>query len=82
MIPLELLHRFPFFSFMSDKELKAIATIAQELQLDAGEVLCEANTPADALYFLTTGNLPYYIVVHDRAHPRLPAGIFCRLHQS
>jgi len=63
MIPLELLHRFPFFAFMSDKELKAIATIAQELKLAAGEVLCEANTPADALYFLTKGNLPYYIVV-------------------
>ncbi len=63
MIPLELLHRFPFFSFMNDKELKAIATIAQELQLDSGDVLCEANTPADALYFLTRGNLPYYLVV-------------------
>jgi CRP/FNR family cyclic AMP-dependent transcriptional regulator len=63
MIPLELLHHFPFFSFMSDKELEAIATIAQELRLDTGDVLCEANTPADALYFLTKGNLPYYIVV-------------------
>lgn len=63
MIPLELLHRFPFFSFMNDRELKAIATIAQELQLETGDVLCEANTPADALYFLTKGNLPYYIVV-------------------
>jgi CRP-like cAMP-binding protein len=48
---------------MNDKELKAIATIAQELQLDSGDVLCEANTPADALYFLTKGNLPYYLVV-------------------
>jgi CRP-like cAMP-binding protein len=63
MIPLELLHRFQFFAFMNDKELKAIATIAQELQLDSGDVLCEANTPADALYFLTKGNLPYYLVV-------------------
>lgn len=63
MIPLELLHRFAFFSFMTDKELKAIATIAKELQLDSGDILCEANTPADALYFLTKGNLPYYLVV-------------------
>lgn len=63
MIPLELLHRFPFFSFMNEKELKAIATIAQEIQLDSGDILCEANTPANALYFLTKGNLPYYIVV-------------------
>jgi CRP/FNR family cyclic AMP-dependent transcriptional regulator len=63
MIPLELLYRFPFFSFMSDKELKAIATIAQELQLDSGNVLCEADTPANALYFLIKGSLPYYLVV-------------------
>lgn len=69
MIPLELLHRFPFFSFMSDKELKAIATIAQELQLEPGDILCEANTPADALYFLTKGNLPYYILVTSEHIP-------------
>jgi CRP-like cAMP-binding protein len=69
MIPLELLHRFPFFSFMSDKELKAIATIAQELQLEPGDILCEANTPADALYFLTKGNLPYYMVVTSEHIP-------------
>lgn len=48
---------------MNDKELKAIATIAEQLQLDAGDVLCEADTPANALYFLTKGHLPYYIAV-------------------
>ncbi|HEU0292662.1 MAG TPA: cyclic nucleotide-binding domain-containing protein [Anaerolineales bacterium] len=69
MIPLELLHRFPFFSFMSDKELKAIATIAQELQLEPGDILCEANAPADALYFLTKGNLPYYVLVTSEHIP-------------
>lgn len=69
MVSLELLHRFPFFSFMSEKELKAIAMIAQELQLDPGDVLCEANAPANALYFLTTGNLPYYIVVTSEHLP-------------
>ena len=63
MIPLELLRHFPFFSFMDDKELKAVATIAQELQFNAGDVIFEANTPADALYFLTKGHLPYYMVV-------------------
>jgi CRP-like cAMP-binding protein len=63
MISLELLHRFSFFSFMDEKELRAVTRIAQELQLKAGDVLCEANTPADALYFLTKGHLPYYMVV-------------------
>jgi CRP-like cAMP-binding protein len=69
MIPLELLHRFPFFSFMSEKELKAISTIAQDMQLNAGDVLCQANAPAEALYFLISGHLPYYIVVTSEHLP-------------
>lgn len=63
MISLERLQRFPFFAFMDDKELKAVATIAQELQFQAGDVICVANAPADALYFLTEGNIAYYMVV-------------------
>jgi CRP-like cAMP-binding protein len=63
MVPLELLRRFPFFSFMIDKELKALSTIAQDLRLNKGEVLVESNTPADALYFLIDGHMPYYMVV-------------------
>jgi len=69
MIPLQLLHHFSFFSFMDDKELRAVTKIAQELQLNAGDVLCEANAPADALYFLVKGHLPYYMVVKTEDVP-------------
>ncbi|MGE5376315.1 MAG: Crp/Fnr family transcriptional regulator [Bacteroidota bacterium] len=69
MIPFELLQRFPFFSFMNDKELKAMAMIAQELQLQPGDILFEANSPANSLYFLTQGNLPYYIAVTSENMP-------------
>ena len=69
MISLELLNRFSFFSFMDEKELRAVTRIAQELQLNAGDVLCEANTPANALYFLTKGHLPYYMVVKTEHMP-------------
>jgi CRP-like cAMP-binding protein len=69
MISIELLERFSFFSFMDEKELRAVTRIAQELQLKAGDVLCEANTPADALYFLTKGHLPYYMVVKTEHLP-------------
>lgn len=69
MISPELLHRFSFFSFMDEKELRAVTRIAQELQLKSGDVLCEANTPADALYFLTKGHLPYYMVVKTEHIP-------------
>jgi CRP-like cAMP-binding protein len=69
MIPVELLQRYPFFSFLDDKEKKAIAMIAHEVQLESGEVLFETGQPADALYFLTQGNLPYYIVVTSEHIP-------------
>ena len=69
MISLELLQRFPFFSFMDEKELRALAMIAQEIKLEPGDVLVEANTPADALYFVIKGNLPYYMVVTSEHIP-------------
>lgn len=63
MVSPELLRRFRFFSFMDDKELKAVFTIAHVLHLKPGDVLVESNTPADALYFLIEGHLPYYMIV-------------------
>lgn len=63
MVSFELLRRFPFFSFLDDKELKAVATIAQELNPKANDVLIESDKPADALFFLIEGHLPYYMIV-------------------
>ena len=69
MIPVELLQRFPFFSFMNDKQMKAMAMIAQEIQLQPGDIVFETNHPADAFYFLTQGSLPYYIAVTSEHMP-------------
>ncbi len=69
MVPVELLRRFPFFSFMDDKELKAVALIAQDLHLTTGHVLVEADKPADALFFLIDGNLSYHMVVTSENIP-------------
>lgn len=69
MIALERLQHLPFFAFMNEKQLKAVATIAQELQFNAGEEICEAHTPSNALYFLTQGSLLYYMVVRSEYQP-------------
>lgn len=69
MIALERLQRFPFFAFMEEKQLKAVATIAQELQFNEGDVICEAHAPSDALFFLTHGSLLYYMVVLSENQP-------------
>jgi len=69
MVSLELLRRFSFFSFMDDKELKAVATIAQELLPKANDVLIESGKPANALFLLIEGHLPYYMVVTTEHMP-------------
>ena len=63
MISLALLKQFSFFSFLDDRESQAISLISRELQLQPGDILFEADSPADALYFLIEGNLPYSIEV-------------------
>lgn len=69
MIGLERLRNLPFFAFMDEKQLNAVATIAQEQQFSPGEDICEAHTPSDGLYFLTEGSLLYYMVVRSPYQP-------------
>jgi CRP-like cAMP-binding protein len=69
MIALERLQRFPFFAFMEEKQLKAVASIAQEMQFNAGDEICEAHTPSNALHFLIEGSLLYYMVVISEYQP-------------
>ena len=69
MISLEHLQRLPFFAFMDDEQLRAVASISQELSFQAGDEICEAHTPSDALYFLIQGSLLYYMVVVSEYQP-------------
>jgi CRP-like cAMP-binding protein len=69
MIALEHLRNLPFFDFMDEKQLNAVATIAREQQFNPGENICEAHTPSDALYFLSEGSLLYYMVVRSPYQP-------------
>jgi len=68
MISPELLRRFPFFNFMDDKQLKAVAMIAEEKSYDNGEDVVAHDTPASKLFFLIEGTASYYYIVtieHD-----------------
>jgi CRP-like cAMP-binding protein len=66
MISPELLRRYPFFGFLSDGELKAIAMIAQEVEHEDGEQIIKPGQPADFLYFLMAGNCSNYFIVDER----------------
>ncbi len=68
MISPELLRRFPFFNFMDDKQLKAVAMIAEEKTYTNEDVVAN-NTPASKLFFLVEGTASYYYVVTTEHDP-------------
>ncbi len=69
MISPELLRRFPFFNFMNDAQLKAVAMIAEEKAYSSGEEIVANNTPASKLYFLVDGSASYYYIVTSEHDP-------------
>jgi voltage-gated potassium channel len=69
MISPELLRRFPFFNFMNDSQLKAVAMIAEEKEYQIGNTIVDANTPASFLFFLIDGSAAYYYIVTTEHDP-------------
>lgn len=69
MISPELLRRFPFFNFMNDAQLKAVAMIAEEKEYQIGNTIFDANTPASSLFFLIEGSAAYYYIVTTEHDP-------------
>jgi len=69
MISPELLRRFPFFGFMDDKQLKAVAMVAEEKSYDHEDEIVAYNSPAEKLYFLVEGTASYYYVVTSEHDP-------------
>jgi CRP-like cAMP-binding protein len=69
MISPELLRRFPFFNFMDDKQLKAVAMIAEEKSYEDGIEIVENNSPAKKLFFLVEGTASYYYIVTSEHDP-------------
>ncbi len=69
MISPELLRRFPFFNFMDDKQLKAVAMIADEKTYHDGDDVVTHDTPASELFFLIEGTASYYYIVTSEHDP-------------
>jgi CRP-like cAMP-binding protein len=60
MISVELLRRYPFFGKLGYEQLKELAMIASEIELQDGQVVIEEGKPADALFFLLEGSVALY----------------------
>jgi CRP-like cAMP-binding protein len=71
MISVELLRRYPFFGKLGYEQLKALAMIAEEIELKDGQVVIEEGKVADALYFLVDGSVALY---HPVGSAQTPSG--------
>lgn len=69
MISPELLRRFPFFNFMDDTQLKAVAMISEETTYEKDKLLVEAGKPANQFYFLIEGSVAYFYHVTTEHDP-------------
>lgn len=69
MISPELLRRYPFFGFLNDQQLKAVAMIAEEETVGQGTVVVREGDKAMALYFLMTGGLDLFYTVSEEFKP-------------
>jgi CRP/FNR family transcriptional regulator, cyclic AMP receptor protein len=57
MVSPELLRRYPFFASLVEKQLEAIAMIAQEKQYPKGALLVKENNEATCLALLIEGDI-------------------------
>ena len=70
MISPELLRRYPFFSQLTDRNLKAIAMISEEYEVKAGSILFEEKQPAESFYFLIDGSIDLIYTVEEGVKPK------------
>jgi CRP-like cAMP-binding protein len=71
MISTEFLKRYDFFGRMDEGQLKAIANIAEEQNVDQGTTLFEEKQPANTFYFLIEGYIDLYERTFDTFYPKI-----------
>jgi CRP-like cAMP-binding protein len=75
MISPEVLRRYPFFGFLDENGLKAVAMIADEVSFKDGEEILTVRQKAEFLYFMVSGNGSNYFIVDEReGYKKLYAG--------
>jgi CRP-like cAMP-binding protein len=62
MISPELLRRYPFFAFLDEAQLQAVAMLSEESEVEDGAPVFESGKPAEALCLLIEGSLDLYYV--------------------
>jgi CRP-like cAMP-binding protein len=76
MISPELLRRFPFFGFLDDTQLKDVAMLAEEIDVEQGTHIFEGEQPAVGLYVMVDGSIDLNFKVVDHEDPRIVKEFF------
>jgi CRP/FNR family transcriptional regulator, cyclic AMP receptor protein len=76
MISPEVLRRYPFFAFLDETQLRAVAMLSEEIEVEDDALVFDSGRPAEALCLLTEGSLDMYYVVVDREDPELKKEFF------
>ncbi len=76
MISPELLRRYPFFGFLDDTQLKAVAMLSEEVESEKDTTVFETEQAADALYLLVEGGIDLNYKVIDHENPRIVKEFF------
>ena len=69
MVSPEFLRRFPFFGALSEAQLKAVASLAEEKSYAKGATIFEECDTADKLFLLLEGNVDLYYRSQEEYHP-------------
>ena len=76
MISPELLRRFPFFGFLDETQLKAVAMLSEEIDVKQGTSIFEGEQPATALYLMVDGSIDLDYKVVDHEDPKIVKEFF------
>jgi CRP-like cAMP-binding protein len=71
MISTDLLKRYDFFGRLDDEELKALAAMAEEENVEAGVTLFEEKHPATYFYYVIEGYVDLYQRTFDTYFPKI-----------
>jgi CRP/FNR family transcriptional regulator, cyclic AMP receptor protein len=76
MISPELLRRFPFFGFLDGSQLKAVAMLSEEMEVEKDTNIFETDQAAVALYVMMEGSIDLNYKVIDRDDPKIVKDFF------
>ena len=76
MVSPEILRRYELFAGLTPPELNAIAMLTEHVTYEPGEIVFEADRPAEHLYLLLEGCAELDYVAVDEINPELRTELF------